>query len=69
MALERKGIPTATIVTEAFASYARGLTRMQRMKSLPIVVIAHPVSARPPEELRDRIRGVQAELRGALLDG
>jgi hypothetical protein len=67
MTLERKGIPTATLVTHVFEDYARGLARMQGMKDLPIGVIAHPVAARKPEELRERIRGVYAKVRAALL--
>ncbi len=66
MALERKGIPTATFVTHTFASYAEGLCRMQRMQALPLVVIAHPVAARPVEELREKVRGVSTQVRAAL---
>ena len=66
MALERKGIPTATFVTHTFASYAEGLCRMQRMQELPLVVIAHPVAARPVEELREKVRGVSTQVRAAL---
>jgi hypothetical protein len=67
MTLERKGIPTATLITQVFEDYARGLARMQGMKELPITVIAHPVAARKPEELRSRIQGVHAQIRAALL--
>ena len=66
MALERKGIPTATFVTHTFASYAEGLCRMQRMQALPLVVIAHPVAARPVDELREKVRGVSTQVRAAL---
>lgn len=67
MALERKGIPTATLITHVFEDYARGLARMQAMRDLPITVIAHPVAARKPEELRGRIREVYARIRAALV--
>ena len=67
MTLERKGIPTATLITQVFAEYAHGLARMQGMKDLPLGIIAHPVAARSPEELRERIRGVYAKIRAALL--
>ena len=66
MALERRGIPTATIVTHAFASYAQGLARMQKMTALPLVVIQHPVAARPVAELREKVRGAYADVRTAL---
>ena len=66
MSLERRGIPTATLVTHVFNDYARGLCRMQGLDALPIVVIPHPVAARPEPELRERVRAVRAELRDAL---
>jgi hypothetical protein len=67
MSLERRGIPTATFVTHAFESYARGLSRMQGMEALPLVVIPHPIAAKPAEELRDKVRKVHAELRSSLI--
>jgi hypothetical protein len=66
MALERRGIPTATFITHAFAKYAQGLARMQRMQELPLIVIAHPVAARPVEELRAKVRSVYEHVRAAL---
>jgi hypothetical protein len=68
MFLERRGVPTATFVTHAFDKYARGLARMQSMEALPIVVIPHPIAARPREELRDKVRAVHEQLRVALTD-
>ena len=66
MALERRGIPTATFVTDAFASYAKGLCRMQAMAALPIAVIPHPIASRPREELQEKVRSVYSEVRAAL---
>jgi len=67
MALERRGIPTATFITHAFAGYAEGLARMQKMKGLPLIVIPHPVAARPVEELREKVRTVYSDVRAALI--
>jgi hypothetical protein len=69
MALERKGIPTVTFITDAFATYARGLARMQNMEALPEVVIAHPIAARPADELREKVREVHALVKAALTVG
>ena len=66
MFLEHRGVPTATVITHAFDKYARGLCRMQGMEALPIVVIPHPIAARPTAELREKVRKVYAELRAAL---
>ncbi|MEI8034744.1 MAG: hypothetical protein WCH96_04630 [Betaproteobacteria bacterium] len=69
MHLERQGVPTATFVTHAFDRYARGLCRMQAMQTLPIVVIAHPIAARPIAQLQDKVRGVKSDLIQALTTG
>ena len=66
MSLERRGIPTATYITTAFEKYARGLTRMQGMHALPLVIIPHPVAARPTDELRDKVRASYPALQAAL---
>jgi hypothetical protein len=66
MSLERRGIPTATFVTHAFSQYAKGLCRMQGMETLPVIVIPHPIASRPLDELREKVRTVQADLRVAL---
>lgn len=66
MALERQGIPTATFITDAFSTYARGLARMQNMVTLPEVVIPHPIAGRPADELREKVRQVYDEVKAAL---
>jgi hypothetical protein len=66
MALERKGIPTATFITDAFSTYARGLARMQNMVELPEVVIPHPIAGRSQDELKDKVRKVYNEVKAAL---
>jgi hypothetical protein len=67
MTLERKGIPTATVVTHAFAAYAKGLCKMQGMEATPLIVILHPVASRPESELHDKVKSAYALIRKALL--
>jgi hypothetical protein len=67
MSLERRGVPTATFITDAFSKYAHGLARMQGMDALPNIVIPHPIASRPTEELREKVRKVYAQVRAALL--
>jgi hypothetical protein len=67
MSLERRGIPTATFITHAFAQYAQGLCRMQGLEALPNIVIPHPIASRPQEELREKVRVVYKQVRAALL--
>jgi len=69
MALERRGVPTATFITHAFSDYARGLCRMQGLPGLPLIIIPHPIASRPEEELRRKVQAVRAEVRAALVRG
>ena len=66
MALEKRNIPTATFLTDAFATYGQGLAKMQGMAELPTVVIPHPVASRPNEELQAKVRRVYSEVLAAL---
>jgi hypothetical protein len=66
MALEKRNVPTATFLTDAFASYGQGLAKMQGMAELPTVVIAHPIASRPDEELQAKVRRVYSEVLAAL---
>ena len=67
MALEKRNVPTATFLTDAFASYGQGLAKMQGMAALPTVVIPHPVASRPNEELMAKVRRVYSEVLAALV--
>ncbi len=66
MIFEERGIPTATFITHSFETYARGLCRMQGWEALPLIVIPHPIAARPQDELRDKVRKVSAGVITAL---
>lgn len=66
MALERRSVPTATFITDAFEKYARGLAQMQGMAELPEIVIPHPIASRPDEELREKVQRVYEQVRAAL---
>jgi hypothetical protein len=66
MIFEQRGIPTATFVTHSFETYARGLCRMQSWEALPLIVIPHPIAARPQDELREKVRSVRDRFIKAL---
>lgn len=68
MTFEREGIATGTIVTTVFAEYGRLLTKLQSMETLPLIVIPHPISARPVEEVRGVARAASDAVVDALLD-
>lgn len=67
MIFEQRGIPTATFITHSFETYARGLCRMQSWEALPLVVIPHPIAARPQDELREKVRKVREQIVAALV--
>ena len=69
MSFERSGIPTVTIVTHSFAKYGRLLTKMQKMEQLPMIVIQHPIAARPEEAVRTDVASHYDEVVEALLGG
>ena len=68
MTFEREGIATGTIVTTAFSEYGRLLTKMQSMVRLPLIVIPHPIAARPVEEVRQMAAAAFDEVAGSLLN-
>jgi hypothetical protein len=67
MVFEQRGIPSATFVTHSFETYARGLCRMQGWQALPLIVIPHPIAARPQDELREKVRKVRDQFIAALV--
>jgi hypothetical protein len=67
MTLERKGVATSTIVTDAFAQYGRQLSKLQEMESLPLIVLPHPIAAQPDEHVRSVTRDAFDTIVGSLL--
>ena len=68
MTLERKGIATGTILTDAFAKYGRTLAKLQEMESLPLIVLPHPIAAQPEDRVRDVTRDAFDKVVGSLLN-
>jgi hypothetical protein len=52
--MEKRGVVTATIVTEQFKEAAREHAKNFGMPSYPIITIAHPIANLRPEDLRKR---------------
>ncbi|HYC44389.1 MAG TPA: hypothetical protein VED01_02795 [Burkholderiales bacterium] len=69
MSLEKRNVPTATFLTDAFASYGKGLAKMQGMPELPTVIIPHPIAGRPADELREKVRAVYDQVKAAITRG
>ena len=50
--MERLGVPTVTIVSNAFEALARAEVRSLGLPDMPVLVVPHPVAARSREVLR-----------------
>jgi hypothetical protein len=64
--LEKKGIPTAVICSDAFISLARSISRSKGISAPRLVVIPHPLAGIAPAEVQkkadDAIHAIVARL-------
>ncbi|MCJ7784658.1 MAG: hypothetical protein MUP41_12060 [Desulfobacterales bacterium] len=52
--LEKKGIPTVTVVTTAFEETIRSLIRDQGLSEMALVVEQHPIAGHNPEGVQKK---------------
>lgn len=57
MNMEERGIPTAPLVTSAFADLVKAVTYKAGMPHLRFTFVPHPVGGKPAEVLRDYVLG------------
>jgi hypothetical protein len=62
VALEKKGIPTVTIVSHLFQPLAQTTCRNLKTPSHPMVVVPHPVGGISPDEAKAKADGIIDEL-------
>jgi len=67
VALEQRGRPTAVIVTETFVEEARSQLAALGMEGLTPVVIRHPLSTLPDEEIAGRALEAAPQVERVLL--
>ena len=60
--LERKGIPTVTIVTTAFEEAIRSLIKDQGVSDMALVVVEHPIAGHSLEGIRKKVDGAFADI-------
>jgi hypothetical protein len=53
--LEKKGIPTVTVVTTAFEEMVRSLMKDQGVSEMALVVEEHPIAGHNPEGIRKKV--------------
>jgi len=66
--LEKSGIPTAVICSDAFLTLARSVSLAKGLSSPRLVVIPHPLAGIPAAEVRKKAENVVAAV-AALLTG
>lgn len=64
--LEKRGIVTATIVTEQFKDLARHHAINFGMPRYPVIAIVHPIANLRPEDLRKRTEEIFPQVLAAL---
>src|SRR4051794_11624801 len=64
--LERLGVPTATVISTAFARAARSQAAGRGMEDLPIVEIPHPMHTAPKDDVYARAEAVLPSVISAL---
>ena len=63
---ERRGIPAAVVITEAFRNAALFQFRSKGMEGHPFVVMPHPISNLTAEEMRELTLKFADEVAGHL---
>ena len=64
--LEKRGVVTATVVTELVKEVAREHARNFGLPTYPIITSAHPIANLRPEDLRKRTEEIFPQVLAAL---
>jgi hypothetical protein len=64
--LERKGVQTATILTDTFRRPGDAMARVQGFVDFRYAVITHPISSLDPEQIRERALAALPEVLAIL---
>jgi hypothetical protein len=54
--LEKRGVPTSTVVSTAFLTHGHLAAKNLQMEALPLLVVPHPLNDLSPEQVRDLAR-------------
>ena len=63
---ERKGVQTATILTDTFRRPGDAMARVQGFSNFRYAVITHPISSLDPEQIRERARAALPDILAIL---
>ncbi len=67
IAMERLGIPTASIITHVFLNTAKAMTRMMGVPEYEFVVAQHPLSSLTDEQCREMAETIAPQVERILL--
>ncbi len=56
MYLEKRGVPTSTVVSTAFLTHGHLAAKNLQLDDLPLLVLPHPLNDLTPDEVRDLAR-------------
>ncbi len=65
--LEKRGVPTVTICTDAFIQTSEVMAKVKGFASYPFLIVPHPIGNLGPDELRERARQATPEAVKRLL--
>jgi hypothetical protein len=54
--LEKRGVPTSTIVSTAFLAHGHLAAKNLQLDELPLLVVPHPLNDLTPEQVRELAR-------------
>jgi hypothetical protein len=67
--LERAGLPTVSICTDAFLMPAQAMARAYGFPGFQFITVPHPVASLDRDGIRERVRAVLPELLSILSGG
>ncbi len=60
--LERAGVPTVSICTDAFTVPARAMAKAYGLPGFEFVTVPHPIASLSVEQIRERVRALMPDL-------
>ena len=64
--MEKRGVPTAAIITHVFLNTAQAMTRMMGVPDYRYIVAQHPLSSLTDEEVKQRAAELADEVESIL---
>jgi len=69
ISLEKRGVPTAVIISDQFIPGVQAIARSRGLPDYPFVVVKHPIGSLPQETLKVRAKDALPQALKILLNG